>query len=77
MVDVSHGMPGDSLLERHVGDLGNIETNANGSVYIDFADPVISIVPNNTRYIVGLLVMIHNLTNDGGHTGKGESNTTG
>ncbi len=49
MVDVSHGMSSDSILERHVGDLGNID----------------------------LSLMIRNLTDDEGHTGRGESNTTG
>jgi len=56
-------MPKDK--QRHVGDLGNIETN------------VISIGFDKTRNVVGLPLMIHNLTDDGGHTGKGESNTTG
>ena len=68
-------MPRDS--ERHVGDLGNIETNADGRAYIALRDGVISIGFNKIRNVVGLPIMIHNLTDDGGHTGKGESNTTG
>jgi Cu-Zn family superoxide dismutase len=75
MLDVSHGMPRDS--QRHVGDLGNIETNDGGVSYIALRDDVISIGFNKIRNVVGLPIVIHNLTDDGGHTGKGESNTTG
>ncbi|CAF1138935.1 unnamed protein product [Adineta steineri] len=73
--NVSHGMPRDS--QRHVGDLGNIETDGNGRAYIAMRDNVISIGFDKTRNVIGLPLMIHNLTDDGGHTGKGESNTTG
>jgi Cu-Zn family superoxide dismutase len=75
MIDVSHGMPRDS--QRHVGDLGNIETNPDGRAHIAMRDNVISIGFDKIRNVVGLPLMIHNLTDDGGHTGKGESNTTG
>ncbi len=75
MIDASHGMPRDS--ERHVGDLGNIETNEYGIAYVAMRDNVISIGFDKIRNVVGLPVVIHNLTDDGGHTGKGESNTTG
>lgn len=70
-------MPDDNLMQRHVGDLGNIETNDVGRAYVALLDRVISIEYNKTRNVVGLPLMIHNLTDDGGHTGKGESNTTG
>lgn len=63
-------MPEDSILKRHVGDLGNIQTDVNGTVYVDFADPIISLIENNTRNIIDLTLMVHNLTDDGGHTGK-------
>ena len=75
MVDVSYGMSRDS--QRHVGDLGNIETNADGRAYVALRDDVISIEFDKIRNVVGLPLMIHNLTDDRGHTGKGESNTTG
>ena len=77
MIDVSHGMPRDSILDRHVGDLGNIEVNADGRATLDALDWIISLGSNKTRSVIGLPLMIHNLTDDGGHTGKGESNTTG
>ncbi|CAF4236282.1 unnamed protein product [Rotaria socialis] len=75
--NVSHGMQTDELLNRHVGDLGNIETSVDGGAYLGLVDRVISLNFNNTRNVIGLPLMIHNLTDDGGHTGKGESNTTG
>ncbi|CAF1324777.1 unnamed protein product, partial [Rotaria sp. Silwood1] len=75
--NVSHGMPEDPLMQRHVGDLGNIDINADGRAYIGLVDHIISLRSNDTRNVIGLPLMIHNLTDDGGHTGKGESNTTG
>ena len=77
MVDTSHGMQEDALSERHVGDLGNIQTDVNGRAYVGLVERVISLGSNSTRNVIGLPLMIHNLTDDGGHTGKGESNTTG
>ena len=77
-VDVSHGMPGDPVSQRHVGDLGNIQTDVNGRAYVGLVDRIMSLGFNNSKtYVIGLPLMIHNLTDDGGHTGKGESNTTG
>jgi Cu-Zn family superoxide dismutase len=70
-------MPSDPLLQRYLGDLGNIETNTYGTAYVALRDDISSMGYNKIRNVIGLLVMIHNLTNDGGHTGKGESNTTG
>ncbi|CAF1350499.1 unnamed protein product [Didymodactylos carnosus] len=63
--------------QRHVGDLGNIEVNADGRAYVAARDNVISLGFDKTRNVIGLPLMIHNLTDDGGHTGKGKSNTTG
>ena len=76
-VDASHGMPGDGLMHQHVGDLGNIESDATGKAYMGLDDRIISLDRNKTTNVIGLPLMIHNLTDDGGHTGKGESSTTG
>jgi Cu-Zn family superoxide dismutase len=70
-------MPRDPILERHVGDLGNIETDENGRTYVALVDHIISLEFNNKTNVIGLPLMIHNLTDDGGHTSKGESSTTG
>jgi len=40
-------------------------------------DGILSLGYNNKTNIIGLSLMIHNLIDDGGHTGKAESNTTG
>ncbi len=77
MVDTSHGMPDDPISQRHVGDLGNIDTNVYGRAYAGLVDGLISLGLDNKTNVIGLPLMIHNLTDDGGHTGKGESNTTG
>jgi Cu/Zn superoxide dismutase len=68
-------MPRNS--KRHVGDLGNMHTNTNGKAYIALRDDVISISFDKIRNVIGLPIVIHNLTDDGGHTGKGKSNTIG
>jgi Cu/Zn superoxide dismutase len=75
MADLSHGMPRNS--KRHVDDLRNIHTNRNGKAYIALRDDVISIGFDKIRNVIGLPIVIHNLTDDGGHTGKGKSNTIG
>jgi Cu/Zn superoxide dismutase len=56
MIDVSHGMPRDS--QRHVGDLGNIETNVDGRAYIAIRDGVISIGFDKTRNVIGLPLIL-------------------
>ncbi|CAF1003151.1 unnamed protein product [Rotaria sordida] len=75
--NVSHGMQEDSVLERHVGDLGNIEVDADGIGHVVICDWVISLGFNKTRNVIDLPLMVHNLTDDGGHTGHGESDMTG
>ena len=69
-------MSGDGLMNRHVGDLGNIESDATGRAFTGLDDRIISLGRNKTTNVIGLPLMIHNLTDDGGHTGKGESSTT-
>ena len=47
-----HGAPGDS--ERHVGDLGNIESDSEGNVKITFEDRLISL--NGALSIIGYVL---------------------
>ena len=47
--DKTHGAPGD--LERHVGDLGNIETDSFGNAHFTFEDRLISL--NGETGIIG------------------------
>ena len=52
----SHGAPNDGT--RHVGDLGNIEANANGVAKIDVRDSVISLKGPNSILGRGLVVSV-------------------
>ncbi|CAF4053943.1 unnamed protein product, partial [Rotaria sordida] len=65
------------ILKRYVGDLGNIRVDVNGRSYIQLVDRIISLGFNKTTNVICLPLMVHNLTDDAGHMGKGESNTTG
>ena len=47
-----HGAPTD--MERHMGDLGNIETNENGVAMIDYVDETVSL-----EQILGRGIIIH------------------
>lgn len=53
--DVEHGGPMDE--ERHVGDLGNLESNSDGVAEVDYMDPKIQLGGMNS--IVGLAVIVH------------------
>lgn len=48
-LDRHHGAPGDAT--RHVGDLGNIETDGQGAANFEFKDELISL--NGPLSIVG------------------------
>ncbi|KAJ7505257.1 superoxide dismutase [Mycena galericulata] len=51
----NHGAPSDT--ERHVGDLGNIQTDSTGSASFKFEDTLISL--NGPLSIVGRAVVLH------------------
>lgn len=53
--DKPHGRPTDS--ERHVGDLGNIEANADGVAKVDIVDEVIQL--NGENSIIGRSIVVH------------------
>lgn len=53
--DMDHGAPTDS--ERHVGDLGNLSSNADGVATLDYVDPVLSF--SGTNSILGYGVIVH------------------
>jgi len=69
----NHGAPGD--IERHVGDLGNIESDADGSVKTTFEDRLISL--NGPLSIIGRSIVLHAGTDDLGQGGNDESLKTG
>jgi len=69
----NHGAPGDK--DRHVGDLGNIESNEDGAARFTFEDKLISL--NGPLSIVGRSVVLHAGTDDLGQGGNEESLKTG
>ncbi|KAJ7761533.1 superoxide dismutase [Mycena maculata] len=69
----NHGSPSDS--ERHVGDLGNIQSDSTGSASFTFEDPLISL--NGPLSIIGRAVVLHAGTDDLGRGGDPESLKTG
>ncbi|KAJ7459913.1 superoxide dismutase [Mycena latifolia] len=71
--DKNHGAPSD--MERHVGDLGNIQTDKFGSASFQFQDSVISL--NGPLSIVGRAVVLHAGTDDLGRGDNEESLKTG
>ncbi|KAJ7095815.1 superoxide dismutase [Mycena belliarum] len=69
----NHGAPSDE--ERHVGDLGNIQTDESGSASFTFEDSLISL--NGPLSILGRAVVLHAGTDDLGRGGDPESLKTG
>ncbi|KAG8823593.1 Superoxide dismutase [Cu-Zn] [Serendipita sp. 411] len=69
----THGAPGDAI--RHVGDLGNIQSDANGVANLDFSDSIISL--KGIKSIVGRAIVVHTGTDDLGKGGNDGSLTTG
>lgn len=68
-----HGGPADS--DRHVGDLGNLKSDENGSAYQAFTDPLVSLYGENS--ILGRSVVVHQNPDDLGKGGFEDSLTTG
>ncbi|KAI5843399.1 superoxide dismutase [Morchella snyderi] len=69
----NHGAPEDE--ERHVGDLGNVETNAQGVAQGTIEDKLIKLI--GPESIVGRTVVVHAGTDDLGKGGHAESLKTG
>lgn len=69
----NHGCPGKK--ERHVGDLGNLVTNANGAASYSFTDNMIKL--RGKANILGRGLIIHADPDDCGDGGFEDSLTTG
>lgn len=54
-MSMQHGAPMDHM--RHMGDMGNIEANANGIVHMEYVDR--SMVLNGEGSIIGRSVVVH------------------
>jgi Cu-Zn family superoxide dismutase len=70
----NHG--GINSKERHVGDLGNIKSDKNGNIIIQFSDKLIKLRGNKCN-IIGRSVVIHEDEDDNGLGGFPDSLTTG
>lgn len=68
-----HGAPDADI--RHVGDLGNVEADANGVAKINITDSLISL--NGANSILGRTVVVHADVDDLGLGGHELSKTTG
>jgi len=69
----THGGPDDE--ERHVGDLGNVEANAEGVAEGSITDSLIQLSGEHT--VIGRSIMVHAGTDDLGKGGHELSSTTG
>ncbi|KAF7988995.1 hypothetical protein HCN44_007305 [Aphidius gifuensis] len=69
----THGAPTDAT--RHVGDLGNIEANAQGEATVNIVDKIISL--SGAQSIIGRGVVVHDMVDDLGKGGHELSKTTG
>ncbi|KAF3939592.1 hypothetical protein ABW19_dt0201831 [Dactylella cylindrospora] len=69
----NHGAPTDS--ERHVGDLGNVETDADGTAKGTTTDSFIKLI--GPESILGRTVVVHSGTDDLGKGGHPDSLKTG
>jgi len=70
---LTHGAPGDK--ERHAGDLGNVEADADGVAKINISDEQIPLSGPNS--IIGRTVVVHADVDDLGKGGHDLSKTTG
>jgi len=69
----NHGSPSSN--DRHVGDLGNIESDSEGVATFNFTDRVINL--SGPFSIIGRAVVVHAGTDDLGKGGNDESLKTG
>ncbi|CAE6498542.1 unnamed protein product [Rhizoctonia solani] len=69
----THGGPKD--IRRHVGDLGNIHSDAHGVAKLDFSDNIIHLL--GPWSIIGRTVLVHTGTDDLGRGDNEESKKTG
>jgi len=69
----THGGPNDSI--RHVGDLGNIQSNDNGEATVELDDFLITL--SGDRSIIGRSLVVHRDQDDLGKGTSPDSLTTG
>ena len=77
VTDTPHGPPTANISKRHVGDLGNLTTDGNGTIIMDLADSIIQLYSNTPQYIANRTLVLHAMRDDGGTGGFPDSNSTG
>jgi Cu-Zn family superoxide dismutase len=68
-----HGAPGDET--RHVGDLGNVDANADGKAEVNITDHLVSLIGPTS--VIGRALVVHADVDDLGKGGHELSLTTG
>ncbi|KAK1140212.1 Superoxide dismutase [Cu-Zn] [Aspergillus melleus] len=68
-----HGAPDDS--DRHVGDLGNFKTDAEGNAVGSKQDKLVKLIGSES--VLGRTLVVHSGTDDLGRGGNEESKKTG
>lgn len=61
-LNATHGAPANDATKRHIGDLGNFQTDAQGNVKLDLSDKLVSLFGRNN--VTGLAVVIHEKADD-------------
>jgi hypothetical protein len=75
-LDTIHGPRTPIMANRHVGDLGNLTTDAKGTVDVHIQDSIIQLY-NITQSIINRTIIVHLHRDDGGYGGFVDSHTTG
>lgn len=76
LVDIPHGPRIPDITRRHVGDLGNVTADDQGSISISIEDAIIQLY-NITQSILNRTAVVHLVRDDGGAGGFPDSNSTG
>ncbi|OCK79454.1 Cu,Zn superoxide dismutase SOD1 [Lepidopterella palustris CBS 459.81] len=69
----THGAPSDE--ERHVGDLGNFQTDDQGNAIGSISDKFVKLIGSES--VIGRTIVVHGGTDDLGKGGNEESKKTG
>ncbi|CAF1329761.1 unnamed protein product [Rotaria sordida] len=72
----THGSITADIMNRHVGDLGNVTSANDGTININIQDSIIQLY-NATQSIVNRTIVLHAMRDDGGMGGFSDSSTTG
>jgi Cu-Zn family superoxide dismutase len=75
-LDTLHGPREADIMNRHIGDLGNVTADEHGLVVVEMSDGLIDLY-NATRSIGNRTIVLHAMRDDGGKGGFPDSNSTG